>query len=72
MTNISVQKANSDAANAANDWRLTGTDSRIAAFAIPTDEEAVIAEDACAVVTAAGRPADPSAARRLGPASERA
>ena len=60
------------AANAANAWRLTGTDSRIAAFAIPTDEEAVIAEDACAVVTAAGRPADPSAARRLGPASERA
>ncbi|CAM5767813.1 acetate/propionate family kinase [Bosea minatitlanensis] len=39
-----------ESANAANAVRISRSDARIAAFAIPTDEEAVIAEDALALV----------------------
>jgi len=39
-----------EAANAANATRISRADARVAAFVIPTDEEAVIAEDALAVM----------------------
>ena len=39
-----------EAANAANATRINRADARVAAFVIPTDEEAVIAEDALAVM----------------------
>ena len=39
-----------EAANAANATRVSRADARVAAFVIPTDEEAVIAEDALAVM----------------------
>lgn len=40
-----------EAANAANATRINLADAPVAAFVIPTDEEAVIAEDALALVT---------------------
>jgi len=40
-----------EAANAVNATRINRADASVAAFAIPTDEEAVIAEDALALVT---------------------
>ncbi|MBN9453365.1 MAG: acetate/propionate family kinase [Bosea sp.] len=43
-----------EAANAANEARVSKAEARVAAFVIPTDEEAVIAEDALAVVRSAG------------------
>ena len=43
-----------EAANAANATRISRADARVAAFVIATDEEAVIAEDALAVVRSAG------------------
>ncbi len=39
-----------EAANTANATRISRADARVAAFVIPTDEEAVIAEDALAVM----------------------
>ena len=39
-----------EAANTANATRINRADARVAAFVIPTDEEAVIAEDALAVM----------------------
>ncbi|MFC5396029.1 acetate/propionate family kinase [uncultured Bosea sp.] len=39
-----------ETANAANATRINRADARVAAFVIPTDEEAVIAEDALAVM----------------------
>ena len=44
-----------EAANAASATRISRADARVAAFVIPTDEEAVIAEDALAVVQTGGR-----------------
>lgn len=46
-----------EAANAASAMRISRAGARVTAFVIPTDEEAVIAEDALAVVQTIGRAA---------------
>ncbi len=43
-----------EVANAANATRISRAHAHVAAFVISTDEEAVIAEDALAVVKSAG------------------
>ncbi len=43
-----------EVANAANATRISRANAHVAAFVISTDEEAVIAEDALAVVKSAG------------------